>query len=99
LGADAVRSALALRLQDISLLDFHGANAHQAWDVELGYGERSRSLRFDRPGLSLAATLGVRSARGVFLPIARAAIVHLPAGEPSGNPPARRLGVMARESR
>lgn len=99
LGTDATRAVAVLRLQDITALDFHGGNAHRTWDIDLSYGERSRLLRFDRPGLSLAPALGVRSARGTFLPIARAGLVHLPAGDPTDHPAARRLGVLPRRAR
>lgn len=98
LGADATAAFPVIRLQDVTALAFRGDNAHHTWDVELGYGERGRLLRFDGAGLSLAASLGVRAPRGAFLPMARAALVHLPADAPTTHPAARRLGVMPRRS-
>lgn len=96
LGEDATSASLVLRLWDISAIAFQGANAHRDWDQELQFGERTRLLRLDRSGLSLAVALGVRSARGIFLPLARASLLHLPPDDPSQHPATRRLGILPR---
>lgn len=96
LGADASRAVLVLRVQDITAMAFQGARAHRSWDIELAYGESRRGLGFDRPGLSLAITLGVRGPSGAFLPLARAPLFHLPPEGPASYPASRRLAVLSR---
>lgn len=96
LGSEATHASLVLRLMDITAIAFHGQNAHREWDLELGPGERSRAIRCDRAGLSLAAALGVRSPRGVFFPLALAPLVHLPAEDTTGHPTDRSLSVLPR---
>jgi hypothetical protein len=81
LGPDAPRASLALRLFDVTDIQFRGDNAHGFRDVELGPGERHRAIGFDAPGRSFAASLGVRSPRGGFHPLAHARVCHLPREE------------------
>lgn len=96
LGPDAARSTLALRLQDITHLHFHGSNAHAVWDVDLAPGERFRTIVLNGPGRSLVGSLGMRSSRGVFIPLAHAGPTHLPRESDADELPRRSLRVLSR---
>lgn len=96
LGTDSVRSTLALRLQDITDLTFHGSNAHAIWDVDLGPAERYRTVSMSAPGRSLVASLGLRSMRGAFVPLAHAGPTHLPRESEAPDLPRRRLRALPR---
>jgi hypothetical protein len=96
LGADATRAVLTIRLLDITDLLFDGEHGHAQWDIDVGFGESSRTLPLAFPGRSLAARLGVRSPRGVFLPLALARLCHLPREGLAPTEPVRRLRALPR---
>lgn len=98
LGHDAVRAAVALRISDVTDIHFHGSEAHHVWDIELGHGESFRSIGLASPGRSVIASLGLKSPRGYFHPLAHAGPTHLPAEAEAPNPPTRRLQVLPRRS-
>jgi hypothetical protein len=98
LGADATHSTLTIRLLDITDLLFDGEHAQAQWDVDVGFQESSRTLQLAFPGRSLAARLGVRSPRGVFLTLAHARLCHLPREALAPAEPIRRLRALPRRS-
>ena len=96
LGDEAPRAALTIRMLDITDLQFDGgdATAHSQWDIDPGLTETSRTLSVAFPGRSVAARLGVRTPRGVFLPLAHARPCHLPREALAPSEPVRRLRVL-----
>jgi hypothetical protein len=96
LGADAVHATLALRLQDITDIAFSGSNAHWSRTIDLGFAERFRTIPIDLPGRSFVGSLGLRSSRGHFHPLAHAGPVHLPREELATHPATRKLRSLPR---
>jgi hypothetical protein len=95
-GPDAVHAVVTLRLSDITDLRFHGDNAHFFWDVELGPAEGFRVIPLGLPGRSVVASLGLRSPRGYFHPLAHAGPTHMPREGSAPEGPIRLLGVIKR---
>lgn len=95
LGADAARARLALRLYDITDIDFHGTNAHSFLDIELEFDEREREIFWNAPGRSIATCLGLRTPR-TFHPLAFAGPTHFPREEPANHPPSLTVKVPPR---
>ena len=99
LGPDAARAALVLRMSDVTDLAFHGRNARSVREVELSLAEQRRTIALDEAGRAIAASLGVRTTRGYFHPLAHARLCHLPREGLAPPGPARRLRVMPRRAR
>ncbi len=95
LGADAARARLALRLFDITDIDFDGTNAHSFFDIELEFDEREREIVWNAPGRSITACLGLRTPR-TFHPLAFAGPTHFPREEPANHPPSFTIKVPPR---
>jgi hypothetical protein len=95
LGADAARARLALRLYDITDIDFHGTNAHSFLDIDLEFDEREREIVWNAPGRSVATCLGLRTPH-TFHPLAFAGPTHFPREEPSNHPPSHTVKVPSR---
>ena len=93
-GPDAIHAVLVIRLFDITDLTFNGSNAHSSWDVDLGYGERHRTIGLTFAGRSLAAFLGLRTPTGYFHPIVHSRLCHLPREGLAPGLPVRRMRVM-----
>ena len=93
-GPDALHAVLAIRLFDVTDLVFNGSNARSAWDVDLGYGERHRTITLQFGGRSLAAYLGLRTPSGYFHPIVHSRLCHLPREGLAPSQPAHWLQVM-----
>jgi hypothetical protein len=94
LGADGVHSVLAIRLSDVTDLNFNGSNAHSTWDVELSFGDQHRTIGLGFDGRSLASCLGLRAPSGYFHTIVHARLCHLPRVGLAPSLPARWLRVM-----
>jgi hypothetical protein len=74
-GADA---RLILRLHDVSLIDFDGANAHDSFDLEVHGLDNGWYLSFWRSNRAYIAELGLRAERGDFASIVRSTHAELP---------------------
>jgi hypothetical protein len=97
LGPAAVYASLVLRLYDVTEILFDGTNAHAVWDIDLGSAEHFRTVPFESSGRSLAASLGLKTPRGHFHPLAHAGPAHLPRESPATFPPTRWLRALPRQ--
>jgi hypothetical protein len=96
LGPRSAYASVVLRFYDVTDILFDGTNAHAVWDVDLAPGERFRTIPIDAPGRSLAASLGLRTPRGHFHPLAHAGPTHLPREAEAANPATRWLRALPR---
>ncbi|WP_165226899.1 DUF4912 domain-containing protein [Aquisphaera insulae] len=95
-GPEAIRAVAAIRLYDVTDIDFDGRNAHDAWDVELGHGEDHRVISVRSDGRSLASCLGLKTPSGHFHPLVHSKLCHLPREGLAPSLPGRRFRVMPR---
>jgi len=83
---EAARAAggkvLALRLNDVTDLDFDGTNAHSAYEHECAEWARSWYLPVPAPGRDYIVEIGYRGGEDWF-PLARSRRVSVPADQPS----------------
>ena len=90
LGSDA---RLVLRVQDVTFLGFTGDNAWPTTDVEPPPGATSAYVQVPRPAASYCADVGLRTASGRFLSLARSNAVTTPAATPSPDDAVRWVGL------
>jgi len=75
IGAPA---ALALRVYDISAIDWDGANHHAYFDIDVHDLAGNWYIELGKPGASFCAELGLRADDGRFLALVRSNVVTLP---------------------
>ena len=83
LGAEGERAREILRVYDITFLTFTGENAWLSFDVELPPGADHWYLNVGRPAASFCVEVGLRTAAGRFLPLARSNVVTTARSSPS----------------
>lgn len=69
---------LALRVYDISTIDWDGVNHHSYFDIDVHDLASNWYIELGKPGASFCAELGLRTADGRFLALVRSNIVTLP---------------------
>jgi hypothetical protein len=75
LGAEAEGAREVLRVYDVTFITFTGDNAWLSFDVDLPPGADHWYLNVSRPAASFCVEVGVRTAAGRFLPLARSNVV------------------------
>lgn len=99
LGGDAARASLTLRLHELTDHPYEGPETSLLQEIEILPFERSRRLAIDAPGRLVGARLGLKSPRGLFVPLVQAAPVDLPrSGPPEHGTPTHRLRVLPRRA-
>ena len=83
LGAEGEGAREVLRVYDVTFLSFTGDNAWLSFDLELPPGTDNWYLNPSRPAASYLVEIGLRTAAGRFLPLARSNMVTLPRPSPS----------------
>ncbi len=87
-----------LRFYDITYIDFDGTNAHGWFDVDIELGAENWYVELWSANKSYCVDLGLRSAAGDFLPLARSNIVQTAPDQPSVNIQ-ERYSFLPRENR
>jgi hypothetical protein len=83
LGDAAAEAREILRVYDVTFLTFTGDNAWLSFDVELPAGADRWYLNVSRPAASYCVEVGLHTAGGRFLPLARSNVVTTPRVAPS----------------
>jgi hypothetical protein len=83
LGADGEGAREVLRIHDVTFITFTGDNAWQSFDVELPPGTQSWYANVAHPAAAYCAEVGLRTADGRFVALARSNTVHTPPASPS----------------
>jgi hypothetical protein len=78
LGAQAEGAREVLRVYDVTFITFTGDNAWLSFDVDVAPGADHWYLNVGRPAASFCVELGLRTADGRFLPLARSNVVTTP---------------------
>ena len=73
----------ALRVYDVSYINFNGTNAHRFFDIELTREANSWYIDTGGPGRSWCVDFGLKLSDGRFITIARSNIVNTPPEGPS----------------
>lgn len=73
----------ALRVYDVSYINFNGSNAHRLFDIEVAHDANSWYIDTGGPGRSWCVDLGLKLSDGRFIVIARSNIVMTPLEGPS----------------
>lgn len=73
----------ALRVYDVSFINFNGSNAHRYFDIELTHAANSWYIDTAAPGRSWCVDLGLKLSDGRFITIVRSNIVTTPLDGPS----------------
>jgi hypothetical protein len=83
LGSDGEGAREVLRIHDVTFITFTGDNAWQSIDVELPPGAQSWYVNVAHPAAAYCAEIGLRTAGGRFVALARSNTVHTPPASPS----------------
>jgi hypothetical protein len=83
LGAGGADAWLSLRVYDTSGRIFDGTNAHSYFDHRLERGDRQWFFRIGKPTSETFVEIGLKSAEGYFVKIARSGRVEFPRREPA----------------
>ncbi len=83
LGPGGAGAWLSLRVYDTTGILFDGTNAHSYFDHGLGRGDRQWYFDLRRPTSTAVVELGMKSAEGFFVRIARSGRVDFPRKEPA----------------
>ena len=73
----------ALRVYDVSFINFNGSNAHRYFDIALAHPASSWYIDTGSPGRSWCVDLGLKLSDGRFITIVRSNIVTTPLDGPS----------------
>jgi len=85
LGDEAEGAREVLRVYDVSFITFDGTNAWATSDLEPTPGTESWYVNVGRPATSFCAEIGLRTAGGRFVPLARSNTVTTPPSQPSAD--------------
>jgi hypothetical protein len=69
---------LVLRVYDITLVKFNGANANHSWDLEVGFSAKNWYIPVWQDNADYCAELGFRCGGNHFMPLVRSNIVRTP---------------------
>jgi hypothetical protein len=83
----------ALRFYDVTGISFDGSNAHGCFDVDVQLAAENWYVHLWSPAKSYVVDLGLRTADGGFLALARSNIAHTPPASPSMKVDVRHLPV------
>jgi hypothetical protein len=83
MGTHCTGARSALRIYDITYIDFDGTNAHRYFDVEIDLRTRSWYIPLWTPEKTYCADLGFTTQDGRCFAIVRSNIFHVPRSEPS----------------
>ncbi|TRZ96480.1 DUF4912 domain-containing protein [bacterium] len=83
LGKDFYTTRRALRVYDISQINFNGNNAHRFFDIQINEYANNWYIDTDGPGRSWCVDLGLLLADGRFITILRSNTVQSPSDGPS----------------
>lgn len=78
LGPAPKDAKCVLRVYDVTHIDFEKSGANCQWDIEFEPGRRNWYINLSSPNRSLFVELGLRGAKGKFVPLARSNFVHTP---------------------
>ncbi|MBU2541664.1 MAG: DUF4912 domain-containing protein [Candidatus Omnitrophica bacterium] len=79
LSDEEIRTAkTVLRMYDVTLLDFNGTNANSYFDIEVDIYANNWYVNLYKDGVSYIAEIGLRTAGGRFISLARSNCVHTP---------------------
>ena len=95
LGTEAEGARELLRVYDVTFITFTGDNAWRSFDVELPPGADHWYLNVGRPAASYCVEIGLASAGGRFLPLARSNAVTTPRATPSPDTTVRWVDLAA----
>lgn len=82
-GSEIDRGVYALRVYDISCIDFNGSNANRQFDIDVGHGTNNWYVNLWNDCISLCADIGLRLPDGRFFMLARSNFVVTPRANPS----------------
>ena len=95
LGPEAEGAREVLRVYDVTFITFTGDNAWRSFDVELPPGADHWYLNVGRPAASYCVEIGLATAGGRFLPLARSNAVTNPRATPSPDTTVRWVDLAA----
>jgi hypothetical protein len=75
---ESVDSQLILRVYDITLIKFNGANANHTWDIEVGFSTKNWYVHVLQDNADYCAELGIHGPENHFIPLTRSNIVRTP---------------------
>jgi hypothetical protein len=78
LGAKYQHAALALRMYDVTCVDFNGQNANHSFDIDVGFQNKNWYMDIWKDNISFCADLGLRLPDGQFHSLTRSNFVHTP---------------------
>ena len=93
LGAAGADAWLALRIYDVTQRIFDGTNAHHYFDHAIARTDRQWFFFIDRPSSTIVAEVGLQSAEGSFVRIARSGRADFPRRAPAPAGPVHWLTV------
>lgn len=77
------RAVYALRVYDVSYIDFNGSNANRQFDIDVGSSANNWYINLWNDSASFCADLGLRCPDGRFFRLARSNFVTTPRANPS----------------
>ena len=83
LGEAYKNSIRTLRMLDITGIDFNGTNAKGQFDIDLDPKTQSRYVILPNDNATVCADLGLKTATGVFYPLARSNVISTPSANES----------------
>jgi hypothetical protein len=83
LDGEGESANLALRVYDVSGVEFTGKNANSSFDIEVGGNTDNWYINTGSPGRSYCVDIGLSGRDGLFLTIARSECVSTPRATPS----------------
>jgi hypothetical protein len=83
LGEAYKNSIRTLRMLDITGIDFNGTNAKGQFDIDLDPKAQSRYIILPNDNATVCADLGLKTAEGVFYPLARSNMISTPSANES----------------
>lgn len=83
IGYEADRAVYALRMYDVTCVDFNGRNAHRTFDIDVGPHASNWYVNLWADNASYCAEIGLRLPDGRFSPIVRSNFVTTPRAKPS----------------
>jgi len=84
LGAEFDAAAYALRIYDVSSINFNGSNANRQFDIDVGREANNWCINLWSDNVSLCADLGMRLPDGRFFKLARSNFAATPRANHSG---------------
>jgi uncharacterized protein len=83
LGASFRKASRAMRMFDVTGIDFNGTNAHSQFDVDVDAKAHNRYIVLPSDNVTVCAELGLRTRQGAFYPLARSNPVSTPSANVS----------------